>query len=165
MPFPVNPDLATTPQQHSGPSLFQLPQFYWNHLTNIDPSGVEAVPSAPVWAWQPTPTSEKSDGPASAGGWAAMHASGGSANGTDGTGPGTGNGNGNGTTNSNNNDVTGTPPIQQLNVPTVTEPDGFPITGEWQGHGAFMSQSAGAADQAAIYAALMSYMVEATKAS
>ena len=165
-PTPFNTDSGSGPASTPGsvPNLFQLPQFYWNHLTNIagEPGQMpDSMPEAPLWEWDATVTPGTSDVPLPGAEWGTgtgprPETAGGTASDADG---------GNapqdpGSVNSNSN---GVPPARTTPTTTITDASGFAIPTDWQSN--LMGQNAGAADQAAIYAALMSYMVEATKGS
>lgn len=144
---PFNDSLSipsSTPD--GGLNLFQLPQFYWNHLSTTEPTlgGEPAMADMPVWEWDVNVTPGTTDAPLQP----PSEWGGGS------------NGNGVVVTPGNTSDlrVANPAPPQTTGNPNA----GFAVPNDWQSE--FMG-GAGASDQAAIYAALMSYMVEATKGS
>jgi hypothetical protein len=158
-PFATDSAPVSTPGSATGPNLFQLPQFYWNHLTTIGEPGAstsaDPVIDAPVWDWDSV-TPGTSDVPLPLE-WRPPSTAGSAANPPSNmTNPGT-----NGSVNGAASGTDGPTPTAPASVPAV--PEGFTIPTDWQGAGLIPPN--GAADQAAIYAALMSYMVEATKGS
>lgn len=140
---PATPGSAPTP---GGPSLFQLPQFYWNNIMSEGGAGPSDAPSGATMPWEwdlsdlgSTPvTLPQNDWNGSMGAQQGMNA---------------------GPSGSNGNDMGNGPPF------TIPGTQGG--TGEWN-NASFMGGSGGGtasdqAAQAAIYSQLMSYMVEAAK--
>lgn len=144
------PNSLPEPMPTPGPSLFQLPQFYWNHLTTVP---MEAVPGEPeqrgdfdfefdlqsqsAHGHTPEMLPPMSDHDGVRG----MHPS--------------------ASDNVRNMDMRYPPPPHANGS---NEPTFIPQSAAWAG-APVMGPHSGPQDQAAIYAALMSYMVEAAKTS
>ncbi|KLT40640.1 hypothetical protein CC85DRAFT_249026 [Cutaneotrichosporon oleaginosum] len=142
------PEAASTP----GPSLFQLPQFYWNHLTTVPMEGMANEPehrgdfdfefdlhsqSAQGHTPEMPPPMQYHEGVRG------MHPS--------------------ASDNVRNMDMQRYPPNHPPHT-NGSEPPLIPPSAAWAG-APVMGPHSGPQDQAAIYAALMSYMVEAAKTS
>jgi hypothetical protein len=145
------PEPGATP----GPSLFQLPQFYWNHLTTVpmDPTqgepeqrgdfdfefDLQSQSATGHTPEMPPPMPYPHDGVRG------MHPS------------------ASDNVNVRNMDMQRYPPPPPPHT-NGSEPPFIPPSAAWAG-APVMGPHAGPQDQAAIYAALMSYMVEAAKTS
>lgn len=132
-----------------GPSLFQLPQFYWNHLTTVPMEGGQGEPEqGPDFDFEFDVHSQSAQGhtpemPAPMSypdGVRGMHPS--------------------ASDNLRNLDMRYAQPPH-----TNGEPSFMPPSAAWAAGAPVIGPNSGPQDQAAIYAALMSYMVEAAKTS